>query len=129
MDMKYLILGAIGLGAAYYFLSSDSGSSYTPQAPTGYGGATAVPPGGTYGNTGIINDSGDWNWLTATGNLVNSLGTAFANIYPAVTAGSTTAPAARGLQMTLTQYLTLQNAATVTPTVETVSAIPGPAVF
>ena len=128
MDMKYLILGGIGLAAAYYFLSTDSGTSYAPQAPTGYSGATAVPPNGTYGNTGVINDTGAWNWLTATGNLVNSLGTAFANIYP-LTSGSATTPAARGLQMTLTEYFRLQYAPTGTATVETVSSIPGPLVY
>lgn len=120
MDMKYIALfGLAGFAAYYLWTSSDTGSVPSPPYP---GAGTPVPPGGTYPGTNLTNDTGAWNWLTATGNLVNSLGSAFANIYPAVTSQNNAA-AARGATIPLTQYLRALQARTIEVQASTVENI------
>jgi len=89
-DKTMMILGvaAVGLAAYYVFGTGSTG----PRPPQGYGNAMPIPPGSTYpGGGGVQNQTGDYMWVTATGNLINSLGQAFGNIYGAVTANQSQA--------------------------------------
>lgn len=83
MNNKVLLgVGLIGLaGVAAYFAFKQNTPSYNP--PSGLpSGSTPILPGQSYG--GVQNSSSDAIWLTATGQLVNSLGQAFSSIYSAV---------------------------------------------
>ena len=83
MNNKVLLgVGLIGLaGVAAYFAFKQNTPSYNPPANLP-GGSTPILPGQSYG--GVVNSSSDAIWLTATGQLVNSLGQAFSSIYTAV---------------------------------------------
>ncbi len=83
MNNKVLLgVGLIGLaGVAAYFAFKQNTPSYNP--PSGLpAGSTPILPGQSYG--GVQNSSSDAIWLTASGQLINSLGQAFNSIYTAV---------------------------------------------
>lgn len=79
-----LILGAAVVGGGYLWYT-NSGASYTPPP-----GSIMVPPGGSY--NGVSNASSNAMYITAAGDLINSLGQAFGSIYGAVTANQNTTP-------------------------------------
>lgn len=93
MNNKVLLgVGLIGLaGVAAYFAFQQNTPSYSP--PSGLpSGSIPILPGQSYG--GVQNSSSDAIWLTATGDLINSLGQAFNNVYGAVQSNpKTNAPA------------------------------------
>lgn len=81
MDKKMtgiLLLGGAVAAAAYYFYTTSSTSGWTPPP-----GANMIPPGGSYG--GVQNTTQGAIYMTATGELLNSLGQAFSTVYGAVT--------------------------------------------
>lgn len=91
MNNKVLLgAGLIGLaGVAAYFAFKQNTPAYNP--PSGLpAGSTPILPGQSY--NGVQNSSSDAVWLTASGQLINSLGQAFSSIYTAVQSNNSQQP-------------------------------------
>jgi hypothetical protein len=76
-----LLLVAGAAVAAYFAFGQTTNSGWTPPP-----GSTQIPAGQTV--NGVTNSSSNAIWMTATGQLISSLGQAFGSIYGAVTNGN-----------------------------------------